>query len=228
MNKRANLLKHVKGVSGWRYYPVVWLRNGSVRPNHVLVNGKAEHHQEGFYSIEWYEQGRRRRQAVGKEASEAQAADRHLHRLRGLALGLKAGQEAQEPNRSLVEACREFLDLYRPSASRKVKTYQAYRVALENFQESCPKRFLEEIDRRDLQHFTWFLINKKEHDPGQPTTNWRWSPSSSRRTTFPGYSRRAIGPATWNESPKYTSLRNWKGFLLHAISAIVFSLNFFS
>jgi integrase/recombinase XerD len=88
MNKRANLLKHVKGVSGWRYYPVVWLRNGSVRPNHVLVNGKAEHHQEGFYSIEWYEHGRRRRQAVGKEASEAQAAlDRHLHRLRGLALG---------------------------------------------------------------------------------------------------------------------------------------------
>jgi integrase/recombinase XerD len=166
MNKRANLFKHVKGVSGWRYYPVVWLRNGSVRPNHVLVNGKAEHHQEGFYSIEWYEQGRRRRQAVGKEASEAQAAlDRHLHRLRGLALGLKAGQEAQEPKRSLVEACREFLDQYRPSAGRKVKTYQAYRVALENFQESCPKRFLEEIDRRDLQHFTWFLINKKEHDP---------------------------------------------------------------
>ena len=44
MNKRANLLKHVKGASGWRYYPVVWLRNGSVRPNYVLVNGKAEHH----------------------------------------------------------------------------------------------------------------------------------------------------------------------------------------
>src|SRR2546428_217835 len=52
MNKRANLLKHVKGASGWRYYPVAWLQNGSVRPNYVLVNGRAEHHQEGFYSIE--------------------------------------------------------------------------------------------------------------------------------------------------------------------------------
>jgi hypothetical protein len=71
MTKRANLLKHVKGGSGWRYYPGVWLRNGSVRPNHVPVNGKAEHHPEGFYSIEWYENGRRRRQAVGKEASGA-------------------------------------------------------------------------------------------------------------------------------------------------------------
>jgi hypothetical protein len=59
MNKRANLLKHVKSGSGWRYYPVVWLRNGSVRPNYVLVNGKTEHHPEGFYSIEWYEHGKR-------------------------------------------------------------------------------------------------------------------------------------------------------------------------
>src|SRR6266702_2673440 len=109
MNKRANLSKHVKGASGWRYYPVVWLRNGSVRPNHVLVNGEAEHHQEGFYSIEWYENGRRRRQTVGKEASEAQAAlERHLHRLQGVALGVEVPQRAKEPKRSLGDACGEF------------------------------------------------------------------------------------------------------------------------
>ncbi len=167
MNKRANLLKHVKGGSGWRYYPVVWLQNGSVRPNYVLVNGKAEHHPEGFYSIEWYEHGRRRRQAVGKEASEAQAAlGRHVHRLQGLALGIEVRQEAIiGPKRPVGEACGEFLDFYRPSTGRKVKTYQAYKMALQHFQESCPKRYLEEIDRRDLQHFTAFLINKKEHDP---------------------------------------------------------------
>src|SRR6266852_7565253 len=166
MNKRANLLKHVKGASGWRYYPVAWLQNGSVRPNYALVNGRAEHHQEGFYSIEWYENGKRRRQAVGKEASEAQAAlARHVHYLKGLALGVGVRQEPREPKRSLGEACREYLDLYRPSTGRKMKTYQAYRKALEHFQESCLKRYLEEIDRRDLQHFTAFLIGKKEHDP---------------------------------------------------------------
>jgi hypothetical protein len=82
MHKRANLLKHVKGGSGWRYCPVVWLQNGSVRPHYVRVNGKPEHHPEGFYSIAWYEHGRLRRQAVGKEASAAQATlERHLHRL---------------------------------------------------------------------------------------------------------------------------------------------------
>ncbi len=148
MNKRANLLKHVKGASGWRYYPVAWLQNGSVRPNYVWVNGRAEHHQEGFYSIEWYESGRRRPQAVGKEASEAQAAlDRHLHHLQGQALGIEARPEPRERKRPLVEACSDFLDQYRPGTGRKVKTYQAYRMALEHFQESCPKRYLEEIDR---------------------------------------------------------------------------------
>lgn len=166
MNKRANLLKQVKGGSGWRYYPVVWLRNGSVRPNYVLVNGKVEHHPEGFYSIEWYEHSRRRRQAVGKEASEAQAAlERHVHHLRGLALGLEVRQVAQESRRLLGYACSEFLDFYRPSASKKRKTYQAYRVALEQFQTSCSKRYLEEIDRRDLQQFTAFLLSQKRHEP---------------------------------------------------------------
>jgi len=146
MNKRANLLKHVKGDSGWRYYPVVWLRNGGVRPNLVFVDGKAQYHPEGFYSISWYENGKRRRHAVGNEASEAQAAlERHLHYLRGMALGLETHQAVQRPKRSLADARGEFLDFYRPSTGRKVKTYQAYKVALEQFQEFCPKRYLEEI-----------------------------------------------------------------------------------
>ena len=46
-----------------------------------------------------------------------------------------------------------------------MNTSQAFRIALEHFQESCPKRYLEEIDRQDLQHFTAFLIGKKKHDP---------------------------------------------------------------
>lgn len=169
MNKRANLLKHVKSDSGWRYCPVVRLRNGSVRPNYVLVNGEAEHHPEGFYSIEWYENSRRCRQAVGREASEAQAAlERHLHRLRGLSLGIDLPQndkKSEERRKCVGDACSEFLDFYRPSTGKKVKTYQAYRLALEYFQESCPKRYLEEIDRRDLQRFTVFLIGKKDHSP---------------------------------------------------------------
>ena len=126
---------------------------------------RPQYHPEGFYSISWYENGKRRRHAVGNEASEAQAAlERHLHYLRGMALGLETPQAVQRPERSLADARGEFLDFYRPSTGRKVKTYQAYKVALEQFQEFCPKRYLEEIDRRDLQNFTAFLIGKKGYD----------------------------------------------------------------
>jgi len=203
MNKRANLLKHVKSNSAWRYYPVVWLRNGSVRPNYVLVNGGAEHHPEGFYSIEWYENDRRRRQAVGKEASEAQAAlERHLHRLQGLALGVELRQESKEPKRPLVEACGEFLDLYRPATGRKVKTYQAYRMALEHFQESCPKRYLEEIDRRDLQHFTAFLIGEKGHDPRTAHNKLAVVAQFLKANNIPGLLKRGDWPSYVEREPE--------------------------
>ena len=203
MNKRANLLKHVKGASGWRYCPVAWLQNGSVRPNYVLVNGRAEHHQEGFYSIEWYESGKRRRQAVGKEASEAQAAlDRHLHHLQGQALGIEARPEPRERKRPLVEACSDFLDLYRPSTGRKVKTYQAYRMALEHFQESCPKRHLEEIDRRDLQHFTAFLIGKKKHDPRTAHNKLAVVAQFLKANNIPGLLKKSDWPSYVEQEPE--------------------------
>src|SRR5437588_7539257 len=202
MNKRADLLKHVKGISGWRYCPVVWLQNGSVRSNYVLVNGRAEHHQEGFYSIEWYENGRRRRQAVGKEASEVQAAlDRHIHYLKGLALGIGVRQESR-PKRSLDEACGEYLDLYRPSTGKKVKTYQAYRMALEHFRESCPKRYLEEIDRRDLQHFTAFLIGKKHHDPRTAHNKLAVVAQFLKANNIPGLLKKGDWPSYVEQEPE--------------------------
>src|SRR6266478_1146909 len=91
--------------------------------------------------------------------------DAHIDRLQRQALDIEARREPREAKRTLGEACSDFLDPYRPGTGKKVKTYQAYRMALQHFQESCPKRYLEEIDRRDLQHFTAFLIERKEHAP---------------------------------------------------------------
>jgi hypothetical protein len=65
----------------------------------------------------------------------------------------------------LGDACSEFLDFYRPPTGKKQKTYRAYRVALEQFQESCPNRYLEQIDRSDLQRLTAFLTSQKGHEP---------------------------------------------------------------
>jgi len=72
---RVNLTKYIKiGSEQWRFCPAVASSNGRVKPDHVLVNGTAEVHKERSYYIEWYEGGKRRRQSVGKNATDAQAA----------------------------------------------------------------------------------------------------------------------------------------------------------
>lgn len=62
-------------------------------------------------------------------------------------------------------------------------------MALEHFQESCPKRYLEEIDRRDLQCFTAFLIGRKEHAPRTarskvPLRRYRLAPDDKQDSEF--------------------------------------------
>lgn len=45
--------------------------NGSVRPHHVIVQGREERHPEGTYYISWYEGRVVKRVSVGKDATEA-------------------------------------------------------------------------------------------------------------------------------------------------------------
>jgi hypothetical protein len=48
--------------------------NGRIRPDYVLIDGQPELHKEGAYYIEWCIDGKRHRESVGKNASEAFAA----------------------------------------------------------------------------------------------------------------------------------------------------------
>src|ERR1017187_3230993 len=73
MNRECNVTKRVRLAQGWRYCPVVLAANGRVKPDAVLVNGKAERHPEGAYYLEWYEGAKRVRLSVGKDAADASA-----------------------------------------------------------------------------------------------------------------------------------------------------------
>src|SRR5258708_25914901 len=53
----------VKGNGRWPFAPVVE-RNGRIVRDHVLVKGRDEHHPEGRYYLEWYEDGSRHREPV--------------------------------------------------------------------------------------------------------------------------------------------------------------------
>ncbi|PYX19988.1 MAG: hypothetical protein DMG87_11235, partial [Acidobacteria bacterium] len=65
--------------------------------------------------------------------------------------------------RSLSLTVQEFLA--ETKLTKKPKTYAAYSTALKYFQESCPKMYLADIDRKDLLKFSAFLRDVKQQSP---------------------------------------------------------------
>ncbi len=63
----------------------------------------------------------------------------------------------------LRTAVAEFLE--ETKLTKKTKTLAAYSTSLDYFAESCPKQYLEDIERRDLLRFAAFLRDEKEQAP---------------------------------------------------------------
>ena len=89
---RVNILKKVKVGKTWNLFPAVVESNGKLRDK-VRVRGKVEIHPEGFYYIEWWQDGRKREQV--KERSEV------VDRARRKAIELHA-------NRAGIETVQEI------------------------------------------------------------------------------------------------------------------------
>jgi integrase/recombinase XerD len=108
---------------------------------------------DGSYYLDWTEGGKRIRQVVGNDAMKA---DRERQRQESILNGKAQGMtHANGDGMPLVVAIDLFLDDYR--ISRAKKTWQQYKKALEYFRDSCNKRLVSEITRRDLLQFTVFL-----------------------------------------------------------------------
>ncbi len=165
MNREVNLTKRVKTAQGLRYRPVALSANGRVKPDIVLVKGKEERHPEGAYYLEWREGTKRVRLSVGKDAADA--STRRLRKeaeLNAVNHGVAVTPEdGQSGHRSVAAAIADFLD--ETKLTKKPKTLAAYSTALGYFQESCPKLYLDDIERNDLLKFSAFLRDQKKQSP---------------------------------------------------------------
>jgi integrase/recombinase XerD len=162
---RVNLTKYVKvrgtAFETWRFCPVVHASNGRIRPNYVLIDGRPELHIEGAYYIEWYQDGKRYRESVGKNPGEAFAcAERKVQILRNRALGIEIVGEDKRVGVgvTLAEACRDFLEESRQH--HRPKTYSQYKIALEYFLQSCRDKPLSSVERTDVMSFMSFLSER--------------------------------------------------------------------
>jgi len=166
MNREVSLTKRVQTSKGLRYCPAVTSKNGRIKPDVVLIDGKEEQHTEGAYYISWYVGRKLIRLSVGKDAADASA--RRLCKEAELA-AINNGEVPEVPNgsqnghRSLAVAVTGFLE--ETKLTKKPKTLAAYSTALKYFQESCPKIYLEDLERKDLLKFSAFLRDEKGQAP---------------------------------------------------------------
>ena len=148
---RVNILKKVKIGKNWNLYPAVVELNGKLRDK-VRVHGKVESHPEGYYYIEWWQDGRKREQ-IKNRAEVVDRARRKAIELKANRAGIETVHEnvnGQGP--TVAEAVALYLKDMEPP-QREPKTYMAYRYCLELFATNCAKRFVQDVKREDVLAF---------------------------------------------------------------------------
>jgi len=149
---RVNVIKRIKLGDRWPFAAVVE-KNGKLVRDHVWVSGKDEHHPEGRYYLEWYEAGKRRRQAVPDFAEVIEGARRKAIEVSAQRAGILDSRQETEPQRiTIAQAIDEYLDFIK--AHRKKRTHLTYRYTLDKLlRESYPKPFADQVTREDILAF---------------------------------------------------------------------------
>jgi integrase/recombinase XerD len=150
---RVNILKQVKVSDRWRLVSIPrdrWGRN----------NWKSL--PEGRYFIEWWEHGKRKRQAAGVTTAQAlEAARRRRHILEGRALGFSPSTATEEVKHTPLHiAVKRYLEVV--EGLKKPNTFRKYRSVLNRFLDYFRERTSpQSITTDDLDSFMVHL--KKKH-----------------------------------------------------------------
>jgi integrase len=173
---RVNVIKMIKIDGKWPFAPVVE-RNGKIVRDHVLVNGKDEHHPEGRYYLEWYEDGKKRRQPIERFEEAVPAARAKFIELQARKAGIlvelpkpEIRPAPPEPTPSLVAAEPDpgrltmvvAIDRYLEfcKKQRSLRTFRTYRPALQNyFLNSFTKTYVDEVDRDDILRYIGYCFD---------------------------------------------------------------------
>ncbi len=157
---RVNLIKKIKIGKIWTFAPVVHEANGRLKDK-VRVNGQVEVHTEGAYYIEWWESGRRRREATTREDAIECARHKSVER-RAIRAGLIASPEpssvaeAKTPIGDAIDAYLRYVKM-----QRKKRTHLTYRYTLDVLLRASYKRkYAEDATRQDAIDFMTYCYEQ--------------------------------------------------------------------
>jgi hypothetical protein len=153
---RVNILKQVKSGDRWRLVAIPRNKKGDYDWQAL---------PEGRYFVEWYERGKRKREAGGGTAAEVlETARRRRHVLEGRALNLIKDPDGEEAKKTTVHvAVNHYLESI--EALKKPNTYRKYKAVLDRFVEFLPASIdPRKITSDQLTDFMVKLNNKHKLD----------------------------------------------------------------
>jgi integrase/recombinase XerD len=177
---RVNIVKTVKAGDKWVTAPVVE-RNGKLVRDHVLIQGKDEHHPEGRYYLDWYEEGKKRRQAVAEFEDLITSARAKFIELQARKAGIlvelpkptlvsrspalatstpAAPEPTADSNRlTMTLAVDNYLEFCK--RQRSLRTWRTYRPALKSyFLPSYTRTYVDEVTREDILRYIGFCFDR--------------------------------------------------------------------
>jgi integrase len=169
---QVKLLKQVKVEGRWILAAALFDSKGRVRRDRVRVKGGEELHPEGGYFIEWWDHGKRSREAVGPDAwTAAEKARMKQAELSAVRHGLIAQPESatgQDQGRITLHAALEQYIEY-VKYHRSLRTFRTYRPILSSFKSFCTRTYVDQVERQDLLDYATHCM--KEGQKGKSIYN---------------------------------------------------------
>jgi integrase/recombinase XerD len=152
---RVKLFKRIKIGEKWLLAEALFDSRGRLRRDHVRVQGRDETHPEGSYFIEWWDGGKRYREAVGpngfEAADKARIKQAELSAVRNGILPAPVIPEPEPERITVADALTRYSDYIQ--YHRSLRTFRTYRPILASFRNFCSRPYIDEVDREDLLAF---------------------------------------------------------------------------
>ena len=150
-NRKVVLVRLCKTEKGWRRYPAVVGKNGRIKPDFVVVDGKERKYPDGRYQLRTYVGSRMIYRDAGENAAAAITAQTKAeHLLQAKASAKQAGVKIEEvPGRlSLARELNRFVQAAEDRGSNSAAA--VYRTAADEFLRIVGKTFADEITPEDI------------------------------------------------------------------------------
>jgi hypothetical protein len=150
-NRKVILLRYCKTEKGWRRFPVAVGRNGRIRPNYVLVDGKPHEYPEGHYELRFYQGSKAVYKNVGTNAQDAlQERDREVQLLVARDAAVAGGAVlVEEAGRTPLS--RQATKFVQAAKDRDANVAAAaYRLAIDEFLSVTGRTYADQVTPDDL------------------------------------------------------------------------------